>query len=222
MKRLAPYGMITLGAGRPWFGAGLPTPPVPHTPGAGLPTPPVPRPKVSSNADSSGGNRSGKTLIELGVAISVMAVILGVGLRMLHVLFRAERTGIQRTAETAAFAQLARQFRRDVHAAESTRIIPMPDGSTSLELILAEHRVLYAVNGRSVLRTTHREHAEPASQQRFQLPRRRIHFEQTADGGTAILIGEPAADADDASNAGVRASLPLRILATVNRDRRQA
>ncbi|MEN6407145.1 MAG: prepilin-type N-terminal cleavage/methylation domain-containing protein [Thermoguttaceae bacterium] len=59
----------------------------------------------------------GFTLIEMIVVMTAGAILLGIAVGMLHLLMRTEQTGRDRVGRTAAFAQLAEQFRTDAAAA---------------------------------------------------------------------------------------------------------
>jgi prepilin-type N-terminal cleavage/methylation domain-containing protein len=61
--------------------------------------------------------RRGYLLIEMLVALTVGAVILGIGVGMLHMLLRTEQTGRNRVPQARIVARLAEQFRSDVAAA---------------------------------------------------------------------------------------------------------
>jgi prepilin-type N-terminal cleavage/methylation domain-containing protein len=62
-------------------------------------------------------NRHGLSLVEMIVAMTVGAALMGIAVTTLHVLMRAETRGESRMAESASIMRLAEQFRRDVHAA---------------------------------------------------------------------------------------------------------
>ena len=70
-------------------------------------------------------SRRGTTLIEMIAVITVGAVMLGIGVCMLHVLWRAERTGRDRVHQASVSARLAEQFRSDV--CEAVRYLPPQD-----------------------------------------------------------------------------------------------
>jgi len=57
------------------------------------------------------------TLIEMIVAISVSAALMGIAISLLLVLFRAEQNGRTHIGQAETLQRLADQFRRDVHAA---------------------------------------------------------------------------------------------------------
>ncbi|HUG92770.1 MAG TPA: hypothetical protein VML55_18155 [Planctomycetaceae bacterium] len=163
--------------------------------------------------------RSGKSLIELIAVISILAAVMAAGTRLMHVLFRAERTGTQQAAETAALAQLARQFRRDVHAADSRRMAPSPaGGDTTLELTLPGGEQVVYVPGRQSIDRRVLRGGEILSQQRFRLSGRTIGFEPSGDAAVT-LVCEPSSEGASTGAAAVP-RLPVRVLAVVGRDRR--
>jgi prepilin-type N-terminal cleavage/methylation domain-containing protein len=63
-------------------------------------------------------HRRGFTLIEMVAALTVGTVIMGIGVGMVHLLLRTERTGRGRVPQSRIVARLAQQFRSDVNAAE--------------------------------------------------------------------------------------------------------
>ena len=61
--------------------------------------------------------RRGYTLIEMVTAITVGAVLTGIAISVLLVMFRSERSGRSQRAAAQSLEWLADQFRQDVHAA---------------------------------------------------------------------------------------------------------
>ena len=61
--------------------------------------------------------RRGFSLIEVLVVLTVGAVVVGIGVGMLHMLMRIEQTGRDRVPQAGILARLAEQFRSDVGAA---------------------------------------------------------------------------------------------------------
>lgn len=59
----------------------------------------------------------GYSLIETVAVLTVGSVIVGIGVGMLHLLLRTERTGRDRVPQSRMVARLAQQFRSDVNAA---------------------------------------------------------------------------------------------------------
>ena len=165
--------------------------------------------------------RAGKSLIEMTAVISIMAVVTTSGMRLMHVLLRAERTGTHKTAETAALAQLIREFRRDVHAASDGRIVPAPAaGAEALELTQPDGReVVYIPDGPSLVRRELRED-ELLSQRRFRLPARAFRFEQQPESSAISLHCDAASAAGAASGRAAASHLPVRVVAILDRDRR--
>jgi Prokaryotic N-terminal methylation motif len=170
-------------------------------------------------------HRAGKTLLELLIVVSIIAVVMATGMRLMHVLFRAERTGTRKAAETVTLAQLGREFRRDVRMAASADLVPSrPGGGATLQLRLpGDLQIIYAPEAGRVVRRVIRAR-KPESQQIFRLPGRSILFELAldqadTDQAAVTLVCQTGPAVSEASTPG---RLPVRIVAVVSRDHRLA
>jgi prepilin-type N-terminal cleavage/methylation domain-containing protein len=83
--------------------------------------------------------RRGYTLVEMVAVLTVGSVILGIGVGMLHLLLRTERTGRQRVPQSRVVARLAQQFRSDVNAAERQMSSSKP---AEWQFALSDHRLV--------------------------------------------------------------------------------
>ncbi|NOY41099.1 MAG: prepilin-type N-terminal cleavage/methylation domain-containing protein [Planctomycetes bacterium] len=110
-------------------------------------------------------NRRAFTLVEMSVSIAVGSVLMGLALGMVHRTMRAESTArinaqVERTA-----ARLSRQFRHDLHQAQSISLDNQQNDTPSLRLVLSDQRpITYQIDKSSILREqqqsdeqTHRE-----------------------------------------------------------------
>jgi type II secretory pathway component PulJ len=109
-------------------------------------------------------------LIEMVLAIGAVAIVLGMCAGLLHVLLRLDRTGRDHMDEMATVGRLARQFRRDVHAADEAKAVGDGGSSSKLELILPDDcTVVYEGSARALARTE-RHGAVVARRETYRLP----------------------------------------------------
>jgi hypothetical protein len=135
----------------------------------------------------SRATRGGYALIEIVLAIGAVAIVLGMCAGLLHVLLRLDRAGRSHVVETATIGRLARQFRRDVHAASEVNALP---GGATLELRLpGQPTVNYALGTHAVARSEHGG-APPERRETYLLPfLREGGFEvQVRDGQTWVRL----------------------------------
>jgi prepilin-type N-terminal cleavage/methylation domain-containing protein len=88
------------------------------------------------------GDRRGFSLIEMMVVISAGAVLLGLCVVLIHTLLRLDRTSRARMSEGLAVGGLARDFRDDVRAARSARLLSDSARAGRLELFLPDGRTV--------------------------------------------------------------------------------
>ena len=90
------------------------------------------------------------------LAIGAVAIVLGLCGGLLHVLLRLDRTGRAHLVETATIGRLARQFRKDVHAAREPRAGGDAGAAANLDLALSgDRRIVYEARERALVRTEH-------------------------------------------------------------------
>ena len=123
-------------------------------------------------------NRSGKSLIELVVVISVMSIVMMIAVRTITQLMRADAAGGKSLVAGNSLARLARQFRRDVHDAEEAELLTIEENeSPRLHLKLTENTIAeYRTFAEKILRTIRRGE-ETTSRETFHLPRGENRFE---------------------------------------------
>ncbi len=135
--------------------------------------------------------RHGKTLVELLVIISLTAVAMTVGARTMVVMMRSEQKGAQSLAATTTLSRLAREFRRDVHAAidvEAAGVETVPNGTTELLLTQPDDSVIvYRSEPKQVHRVVYRG-GRRHSREVFRLHSAHHRFESAADGNLVTLV----------------------------------
>lgn len=100
--------------------------------------------------------RSGKSLIEMMIVMSLLSSILLLCGQMLMGMFRADTAQSAVAERTAAHLRLADRFRADVHAASEARLEPVGEGVTRKEqlvLSLPEGRTATYAAGTTLTRT---------------------------------------------------------------------
>lgn len=132
-------------------------------------------------------SRSGKTLLEILIVITISSMLLVMCTHTMTSVFRAGGAQSESVHRSSAFLRLADQFRNDVHAA--TRAVLNKSDEKRTELVLTEpegERVVYEVGGRTT-RTASREDRR-VSFEEWPLGRDRLRIELSEDGRTAVLI----------------------------------
>lgn len=99
--------------------------------------------------------RTGTTLIETVVMMSISMVMLGLAVTMIHLLLRAERFTTQAVWHNTTLARVSRMLRDDVHAALTADVQPPADDlPTALTLKLSGDRVVsYQIEEHQLTRT---------------------------------------------------------------------
>lgn len=77
--------------------------------------------------------RSGTTLVEMLIVMSVAAVMMGVSVCAIHLLLDAEREATRAVRFNTSVARLAQAFRADIHAA---RQVELPDAEDGMPAVL--------------------------------------------------------------------------------------
>jgi type II secretory pathway pseudopilin PulG len=176
------------------------------------------QPDLRANAHHR-STRNAKSLIEVVVVISIMAVIASTAARLIFVLFRAERTATHQTAESVALAQLAGAFRRDVHAAADARLAPAGGDGQALELDQPGGLQIRYLQDGPVLLRQERRGDDLLAQQRFRLRDRSFRFGQPPDSAVVSLACDPVRT--ELTTEVPAARVPVRIVAVVGRDYRR-
>ncbi len=89
------------------------------------------------------GRRSGKSLLELLVAISILSSLLALAGRTFAFLMRADARGRKSVVQSAGLSRLANRFRRDVRAAKSAELIAANnENSKRLRLTMPDGRFI--------------------------------------------------------------------------------
>jgi hypothetical protein len=115
--------------------------------------------------------RKGYTLVEMLIVISGLAVVFGLSVGMIHMLLRLDRGSRSRLGEKASISRLAREFRRDAHAAISARSVDA-DGRRGVELELGGGRKVTYADDASKLVRYETAGADPARREIYRLPSR--------------------------------------------------
>ncbi len=121
--------------------------------------------------------RTGKTLLEAVVIISIMSLIIGISAMSLATLFRLKQQLTRDAEQAASLARLATRLRLDAHAAGTVTVeegceFTYHDGST----------IQYSIHAPSVVREVRRAGAV-IHHDRFLLPRSAV-AEFALDGGS--------------------------------------
>jgi prepilin-type N-terminal cleavage/methylation domain-containing protein len=154
--------------------------------------------------------RSGFTLIELAVVVTLTSVVLTLSAATIITLFRVERQFAGDAAQDFALARLASHWRADAHQATTAKM------DAGCELILPGGRTIrYTFASPAVIREVRRgdqlEHRDA-----FVLTRRSVaefSVEPSGDGKIVQLMVEPAQIPERAHSTPVR---PLTIAAAVD------
>jgi len=133
--------------------------------------------------------RSGKSLIELIVVISVMSMVMLIAVRTISQLMRADASGGKSLVAETSLARLSHQFRRDVHAARKAQlVIPEENAASRLQLSLPENTIAeYRPFAEKILRTVRRGE-ETISRETFHLSRGENRFEISEDDTPIISL----------------------------------
>jgi prepilin-type N-terminal cleavage/methylation domain-containing protein len=116
-------------------------------------------------------NRRGYALTELLVVIAVGSVLLGIASGLVVLLLSVEQSSRESLRQQVALADLARQFRRDVHSGAQV-LLPdgKPQGSAGWRIAAAEGTVIqYRVEGSWLIRALV-QGGQARGQEAYQLP----------------------------------------------------
>ena len=136
--------------------------------------------------------RSGYTLIELLLAMSIGTVLMGIlAVTMARVMFSNTAVGEQ-LQSTANLGRLGEQFRRDVHAATSAQVERDGEGVRRLKLATKGGEVIeYEICDAGLNRIAHRDDVVPARDQ-FALAGMRVldwNDDSAATGQVTLDVG---------------------------------
>ena len=123
--------------------------------------------------------RTGFTLVELMVVISILSIVTTLGITTITWLYSIEQTTEDRADTSANWSRLEQDFRNDVHAATKAELVP-PSESGSLELRLeqpSETMVVYRATEEQVVREVKQSFATVA-RQNYHLPNGTVRFSQ--------------------------------------------
>ena len=165
--------------------------------------------------------RRGKTLLEMIVVISILAVVMVLGARLMVLLMRASDNSTQSLISTTTLFRLSRDFRRDVHAAIDVSV-ERSRGEIQNRLLLKlpkANEVVYVSEGKQLHRTLQRGKKTVRSE-RFQLSGSDSRFEwNAADRLVSFVYWPKGTKATDKSTKN-RRSKEMRIEAILGRDHR--
>lgn len=162
-------------------------------------------------------SRSGKTIIEVLVVISVFAALMTPIGRLLHTMMRSEREGVQALTASVSGSRLAREFRSDVHAARDVETAADENGPGELRLIHDDGTaVTYRAGDRRMQRIVARGD-EVLSRESFRLPAGTSRFEVLEEPRIVVLLHEHSATTGSQESRGTDV---LRVEAVPGRDHR--
>lgn len=141
------------------------------------------------------------TLVEVLMATTVTSVLMLTAMTFFAMLWRAEQHGRQNLADAHTLARLARQFRDDIHAANSVSD-PQDNASAPLELHLPERMTVdYAISPGGLLRTE-RLGADVRRREDYRLPEsRQVRWNVTGEG-SLTLVGLSLLPSDEVARRG--------------------
>lgn len=163
--------------------------------------------------------RSGWTLIELLVTLSIMGTITGIAVKTLGTLLRSERTGVDHVSQLVAVSQLSRQFRADVHAATTAEIgTDVPTKPLLRIAIGADRQIQYEKQPEGLLRTEQRPHKTPI-RHLWRLKQTEFQCVETTGPPRLLTLVIGTLEAIPAKMGTPTVAKELRIDAIIGRDR---
>jgi prepilin-type N-terminal cleavage/methylation domain-containing protein len=168
--------------------------------------------------------RRGFTLIELIVALSLLATILPLAGGTVYLLLRAQTASADSLADAMILSRFANKFHADVHAAQSAYLDS--DGSRierPLVFKLEPRRtIMYAEGPDGAIVRTVRNDRGIERREEFRLAGTRTRFELSADRSTVTAVHKPRAVAASKTTAVAGQLSAIRIEAVIGRDHRFA
>jgi type II secretory pathway component PulJ len=166
-------------------------------------------------------SRRGFSIVEIVLVLGAVSLLLGLCSGLIHVLLRLDRVGRAHLVETATVGRLARQFRRDVHAAARVKLVARDDREgPSLELTLPDDRVVAYQPGEHELVRLQRQGVTLDRRENYSLPfstRPRFTIGDE-EGKTWVSLRLPRGS--DSAAPGLRHN--LQIDALMGRDRHRS
>jgi type II secretory pathway component PulJ len=137
--------------------------------------------------------RSGKTLIEMLILISLTSVILGIVATTLIALFKTDRQVRRDLEQQTTLARLGSRFRTDAHAAKSCQI------DKTCDLALPDGRVIrYSLEGQRLSREVRRNGTVEHRDAFVLADTAAVRFEQPAtQGGRLVRLSIAAKEFSD-------------------------
>jgi prepilin-type N-terminal cleavage/methylation domain-containing protein len=162
--------------------------------------------------------RSGFTLVELLVVISMMAVILPMAGGTVFFLLRAQSQSAEALRDAMAMTQLSHTFRSDVHAAHGARLVSGTAAGDGIVLELDDSRTAeYQPEANGCVSRTVRRGETRERREQFRIGSARPKFQLANDGReVALIIAPRTRGAVLGDGAGVTAG--IRIAAVVGRN----
>ena len=150
------------------------------------------RPETRQNTYSLGWqclpSRSGTTLVEMLIVISVASVMLGVSVCTIHVLLEAEHEASRSVRFNASVARLAQAFRGDIHASRLVEL-PVPDAGNPIVLIASADggQIRYELDAHQATRIE-TEGGQQVHRETYHFPlHSRMRFEHLPDQKLVLL-----------------------------------
>jgi len=163
--------------------------------------------------------RRGFTLIELLIVISLLAVILPLTGKVIHLLLQAQAATSDSLTDALTLSRFSQTFRNDAHTAENAELKPAENAQSAIVLRLGSGRtVVYTVDLTGQVTRTIDNHRSTERREQFRLRRLQVHFEIATNGREVAAILQSAAPADG-SAARNTSPLTIRVAAVVSRDR---
>jgi hypothetical protein len=121
---------------------------------------------------ASRDSRRGITIIETIVLMTALAAILGLCVLMLQLLMKLDGESRTRLERANSFTRLAEQFRADVHAASTARLVDKPDAKNGVLRIerAPDRSVEYSVKGEGTIVRIESKHGKTERHERYELP----------------------------------------------------
>jgi hypothetical protein len=138
--------------------------------------------------------RWGTMLLELVIAISVAAVILGTSIGIIHLMLTAERNSTHHEYRLMTVNRLARSVRADVHAARSADVaVENPQSMPRLTLALPDGKKIVYTQEKQTIERIETSADGKAQHERFRLPVNSVcRFEVLSEpAGVQMVVATP-------------------------------